>query len=83
MGMARLAMRMMILVLKCFWAEAEYVKYKDPKQPLKVSIKDLGRGGGKGRKEVVADGGRVSRDKGHMGNPLSASPFPNPFFLFN
>lgn len=32
------------LVFLCFWAavtEAEYLKYKDPKQPLNVRIKDL------------------------------------------
>lgn len=32
------------LVFLCLWAafaEAEYVKYKDPKQPLNARIKDL------------------------------------------
>ncbi|CAA3020866.1 beta-glucosidase 3B-like [Olea europaea subsp. europaea] len=43
MGMASLALRMMILALFCFWAEAEYLKYKDPKQPLSDRIKDLMR----------------------------------------
>ncbi|PIN20927.1 Glucan 1,3-beta-glucosidase [Handroanthus impetiginosus] len=34
----------MLLVVLCFWAaftEADYLKYKDPKQPLGVRIKDL------------------------------------------
>ncbi|KAL2485540.1 Glycosyl hydrolase family protein [Abeliophyllum distichum] len=36
-------MGMMFLVLLCFWAEAVYMKYKDPGQPLNVRIKDLMR----------------------------------------
>ncbi|KAL8501005.1 hypothetical protein ACS0TY_020549 [Phlomoides rotata] len=41
MGVDRLRM---FLVVVCLWAavaEAEYLKYKDPKQPLNVRIKDL------------------------------------------
>ena len=35
---------MMGLVVLCLWAtitEAEFIKYRDPKQPLNVRIKDL------------------------------------------
>ncbi|KAE8099713.1 hypothetical protein FH972_017670 [Carpinus fangiana] len=42
--MARTPISLMGLLLLCFWAaiaEAEYLKYKDPKQPLNVRIKDL------------------------------------------
>ncbi|XP_062167590.1 uncharacterized protein LOC133873831 isoform X2 [Alnus glutinosa] len=42
--MARTAISLMGLLLLCLWAastEAEHVKYKDPKQPLNVRIKDL------------------------------------------
>ncbi|KAI3450796.1 hypothetical protein Pfo_007461 [Paulownia fortunei] len=38
------SMPMMFLVVLCLWAaftEAEYLKYKDPKQPLNARIKDL------------------------------------------
>lgn len=34
-------MKMAVLLLLCFCTEAEYLKYKDPKQPLNVRIKDL------------------------------------------
>jgi len=42
--MARSPISLMGLLLLCLWAastEAEHVKYKDPKQPLNVRIKDL------------------------------------------
>uniref|UniRef100_A0A5B7A058 beta-glucosidase n=1 Tax=Davidia involucrata TaxID=16924 RepID=A0A5B7A058_DAVIN len=43
--MARFSIPMMGFVLLCIWAAvteaAEYMKYKDPKQPLNVRIKDL------------------------------------------
>lgn len=42
--MARTPISLMGLLLLCFWAastEAENVKYKDPKQPLNIRIKDL------------------------------------------
>ncbi|KAA8543958.1 hypothetical protein F0562_021865 [Nyssa sinensis] len=42
--MARFSIPLMGFVLLCIWAavtEAEYMKYKDPKQPLNVRIKDL------------------------------------------
>lgn len=41
MGMNRMRV---FLVFLCLWAavtEAQYAKYKDPKQPLNVRIKDL------------------------------------------
>ncbi|KAM7522804.1 hypothetical protein LguiA_012706 [Lonicera macranthoides] len=44
MGKLEIAMRGVGLVLLCFWvavSEAEYMKYKDPKQPLNTRIKDL------------------------------------------
>ncbi|XP_075520076.1 uncharacterized protein LOC142553598 [Primulina tabacum] len=41
MVMAGLLMKMAVLMLLCFCTEAEYLKYKDPKQPLNVRIKDL------------------------------------------
>lgn len=44
MGRLEIAMRGVGLVLLCFWlavSEAEYMKYKDPKQPLNARIKDL------------------------------------------
>ncbi|XP_059463602.1 uncharacterized protein LOC132192355 [Corylus avellana] len=44
--MARTPISLMGLLLLCFWAafaEAENLKYKDPKQPLNVRIKDLMR----------------------------------------
>jgi hypothetical protein len=42
--MARTPISLMGILFLCFWAaiaEAEYLKYKDPKQPLNVRIKDL------------------------------------------
>ncbi|GFZ04226.1 glycosyl hydrolase family protein [Actinidia rufa] len=42
--MGRYSLGMMGLVVLCLWAtvtEAEYIKYRDPKQPLNVRIKDL------------------------------------------
>lgn len=44
MGKFEIAMRGIVFVLLCFWvavSEAEYMKYKDPKQPLGIRIKDL------------------------------------------
>ncbi|KAK9289845.1 hypothetical protein L1049_008005 [Liquidambar formosana] len=42
--MAKVPISLMVLLLMCCWAvmaEAEYMKYKDPKQHLNVRIKDL------------------------------------------
>lgn len=42
--MVKFSMPLMGLMLLCWWAtvtEAKYIKYKDPKQPLGVRIKDL------------------------------------------
>ncbi|KAK9289936.1 hypothetical protein L1049_008098 [Liquidambar formosana] len=42
--MAKVPISWMVLLFMCFWAymaDAEYVKYKDSKQPLNVRIKDL------------------------------------------
>ncbi|GFZ01532.1 glycosyl hydrolase family protein [Actinidia rufa] len=42
--MGRCSLGMMGLVVLCLWAtitEAEFIKYRDPKQPLNVRIKDL------------------------------------------
>lgn len=39
--MADLLMKMAVLLLLCFCTVAEYLKYKDPKQPLNVRIEDL------------------------------------------
>ncbi|KAA8518401.1 hypothetical protein F0562_015716 [Nyssa sinensis] len=42
--MARISLFFMGILVMCCWAamaEAEYMKYKDPKQPLNVRIKDL------------------------------------------
>ncbi|WJZ89419.1 hypothetical protein VitviT2T_008640 [Vitis vinifera] len=42
--MVKFSMPLMGLMLLCLWAtvtEAKYIKYKDPKQPLGVRIKDL------------------------------------------
>lgn len=42
--MAKVPVSLMVLLLMCCWAvmaEAEYMKYKDPKQHLNVRIKDL------------------------------------------
>ncbi|XP_052200117.1 uncharacterized protein LOC127806701 isoform X2 [Diospyros lotus] len=42
--MARISVSLLGILVICFWAavaEAEYLKYKDPKQPINVRIKDL------------------------------------------
>ncbi|CAN4099071.1 unnamed protein product [Withania somnifera] len=39
--MGKFAISMMGFLLLCFCAEAVYMKYKDPKQPLNVRIRDL------------------------------------------
>lgn len=42
--MGRMSIPMMGFVVLCLWAvvaEGEYVKYKDPKQPVGARIKDL------------------------------------------
>lgn len=39
--MGKFAITMMGFLLLCFCAEAVYMKYKDPKQPLNVRIRDL------------------------------------------
>lgn len=39
--MARTLISLMGLLLLCCLAEAEYLKYKDPKQPLHVRVNDL------------------------------------------
>lgn len=42
--MERFSMSIMCLAVLCLWtafAEAEYIKYKDPKQSLNVRIRDL------------------------------------------
>lgn len=41
MGFAGLLMKMAVVLLLCCCMEAEYSKYKDPKQPLNARIKDL------------------------------------------
>lgn len=41
MGKEVLPMQIAVLLLLCFCIEAEYMKYKDPKQPLDTRIRDL------------------------------------------